>query len=530
MSLSSDCTILLKISGVTSEMGLHRFYYSVIFIQTVYIKFRLIKIAMQVPLLYNTRREFCQKNYSEYKVRLWLRRNFMANQIKWRDEFNIGISSIDKEHQQLFKIINKLFVFREEEKDSRWLCQEGIKFFRGHVSKHFSNEEAYMASIGYDGLEQHAQIHKNFRENTLPVLEAELEESSYGAEAVDHFLGVCTGWLIGHTLTEDIAITGRRKIRWEKLLPEEELDAVKKIITQLVFDMFHLESQLISDTYGGEKFGSGVYYRLIYGKKNEKKKQEIFLVFEEKLLINTIGKVLGIQTNRLDSMLVNAARYTARQFVGRVIEHFPAMEGYELQAENLLTYEQFRSVLRKGKMQASLLFNTGGAGYFAYCIIAPHLLEDGVGTPIIADNVLAEVEEYLEKREEQKTEEEHKPKVLVVDDSKTIRYFMRDLLSPDYEVTLAESGIAAIRTITLNRPDLVLLDYEMPVCDGSQTLEMLRSEEAFANLPVIFLTGRRDTESVKKVITLKPEGYLLKDMEPEVIRQEVDNFFRKKKG
>lgn len=305
----------------------------------------------------------------------------MATQIEWRDEFNIGISSIDKEHQQLFKIINKLFVFKEEEKDSQWLCQEGIKFFRGHVLKHFSSEEAYMASIDYDGLEQHSQIHRKFRENTMPALEEELERTAYGEEAVDHFLGVCTGWLVGHTLTEDLAITGKRKIRWEKLLPEEELEAMKKVIIQLVFDMFHLESQLISDTYGGEKFGSGVYYRLIYGKRHEKKRQEIFLVFEEKLLINTIGRILGIQTNKLDSMLINAARYTARQFVGRVMEHFPEMADYELKAENLLSYEQFRTIFEKEKMQASLLFNTGGAGYFAYCIIAPHLLKDGVVPP-----------------------------------------------------------------------------------------------------------------------------------------------------
>lgn len=456
----------------------------------------------------------------------------MATQIKWHEEYNIGISSIDKEHQQLFKIINKLFVFKEEEKDNQWLCQEGIKFFRGHVLKHFSSEEAYMASIRYDGLEQHTQIHKKFREDTLPALEEELERTGYSDKAVGHFLGVCTGWLVGHTLTEDLAITGKRKIRWGKLLPEEELEVMKKAVIQLVFDMFHLESQLISDTYGGEKFGNGVYYRLIYGKRHEKKKQEVLLVFEENLLINTIGKVLGVQTNKLDSMLINAARYTARQFVGRIMEHFPAMEGYELKAENLLSYEQFEKVYEKEELQASLLFNTGGAGYFAFCMIAPHLLKEGIGTPLGSDTALEGVEEYLEKREadEKKAKEEHKPKVLVVDDSKTIRYFMRDLLFPDYEVMLAESGVAAIRTITLNRPDLVLLDYEMPVCDGSQTLAMLRSEEAFADLPVVFLTGRRDPESVKKVIHLKPAGYLLKDMTPEAIKKEVNNFFLKKKA
>ena len=68
---------------------------------------------------------------------------------------------------------------------------------------------------------------------------------------------------------------------------------------------------------------------MIYGKRHEKKKQEVLLVFEENLLINTIGKVLGVQTNKLDSMLINAARYTARQFVERIKEHLPDSETYE---------------------------------------------------------------------------------------------------------------------------------------------------------------------------------------------------------
>ena len=53
----------------------------------------------------------------------------MSQQFEWREEFNIGVATVDKEHQQLFKIINRLFAFKEEEKDSQWLCQEGIKFF-----------------------------------------------------------------------------------------------------------------------------------------------------------------------------------------------------------------------------------------------------------------------------------------------------------------------------------------------------------------------------------------------------------------
>ena len=119
-------------------------------------------------------------------------------------------------------------------------------------------------------------------------------------------------------------------------------------------------------------------------------------------------------------------------------------------------------------------------------------------------------------------------KILVVDDSLTIRQGMKQLLEEDYEVALAESGVAAIRTITLNRPDLVLLDYEMPVVDGGQTLEMLRSESSFEDIPVIFLTGRRDTATMIKVMPLKPAGYLLKHSKPAEIKKEVDAFFQKK--
>ncbi len=453
----------------------------------------------------------------------------METQFEWRDEYEIGVDIIDKEHRRIFKIINKLFAFREEEKDSQWTCQEGIKYFKGHAMKHFADEEAYMASIDYEGLEQHKRIHKDFRENILPSLEQELKQTDYAPDAVDHFLGVCAGWLIGHTLTEDQAIVGEHMSIWEHLLPSEELAAVKKVIVQLVFDMFHLESQAISDAYGGEKFGKGVYYRLVYGTNQGEKKQEVIMAFEEKLLINTVGKILGLQTNKLDSMLINAARYTARQFVGRVMEHLPEVKAYELKEENLLSYEQFRKIFKREKPQISLLFNTGGAGYFAYCAIAPHILESGVGTPIEHDNAAAEVEKYLAQREEQlrQEEERHLPKVLVVDDSMTVRQSISQLLEGDYEVAQAESGVAAIRTITLNRPDLILLDYEMPVVDGKQTLEMLRFEKSFAKIPVIFLTGTDDPAIVRELLALKPAGYLLKYLKPEDIKTKIDAFWEK---
>ncbi|MCI8509592.1 MAG: response regulator [Lachnospiraceae bacterium] len=447
----------------------------------------------------------------------------MENQLMWKDRYNIGVEVIDKEHKKLFKIINKLFNFGEDEEKSQWVCQEGIKYFKDHAVKHFADEEEYMESIHYSGLEMHKRIHDDFREKTIPALEKELEQTDYSPDAVSHFLGVCTGWLLGHTLTDDRAITGEATSKWDNLLPEEEHAAIREAILQLVYDMFQLDSQVVSESYSGERFGKGVYYRLIYSNK-EGKKWETILVFEEKLLINTVGKMMGVKTDKVNMVLVNAVRYTARQFVNCIMENFSSADEYEIKAENLLTYEQFKKVFERENPQFSLLFDTG-KGYFAYCIIAPHLKDSGIETSIQAENALTEIEKYLKKNEMFQKEISRKKKILVVDDSQVILQAMNELLSETYEITSVNSGLSAIRSLTLNRPDLILLDYEMPVCDGKQVLEMIRSEKDFADIAVIFLTGRVDKESVKQVLSLKPAGYLSKSLNPVEIKKNIDHYF-----
>ena len=73
----------------------------------------------------------------------------MKTQFAWKEEFNIGVDVIDKEHKKLFKIINKLFAFKEDEETRQWACREGIKCFKGHAVNHFCDEEAYMDDITY---------------------------------------------------------------------------------------------------------------------------------------------------------------------------------------------------------------------------------------------------------------------------------------------------------------------------------------------------------------------------------------------
>jgi len=447
----------------------------------------------------------------------------MGNQLEWQERYNLGIDIIDKEHKKLFGILNKLLTTGKEGEKSRWACQEGIKYFKDHAMKHFSEEEAYMASIHYIGYDTHRRLHDNFRKKMLPALEKELKQTAYSEESVNHFLGVCTGWLIGHTLTEDRAIIGKKPSKWEELMPDNEQEIMAKTIIHLLRDLFQLEAKVISECYSGERFGKGIYYRLNYeNRKGER--WEIILVFEEKLIVNTIGSLLDTDASTLNVLMMNATRFTAQQFVNRVSEQFPSAELYEMKEENLLTYDQFQRVFDRKRPQFSLLFDTG-KGYLAYCVTAPHLRAGESETAIKAENALTEVKKYVDS-----TKEDKKKKILVVDDSELVREAMKRLFGTDYEVTAANSGLAAIRCITLNRPDLILLDYAMPVCDGSQVLEMIRAEEDFTDIPVFFLTGRVDKESVQKVIALKPTGYLVKTQNLSEIKKGIDAFFDGKKS
>lgn len=157
-------------------------------------------------------------------------------------------------------------------------------------------------------------------------------------------------------------------------------------------------------------------------------------------------------------------------------------------------------------------------------VIPTHIMQKEFPRPIDVKDVVVSVDEYVQNHGKHT-----KKKVLVVDDSGAMLRNVKGWLEDRYQVILANSGAMAIKYLALNRPDLVLLDYEMPVINGKQVLEMIRTETEFSDIPVIFLTSKNDRESITQVMGLKPEGYLLKTMKPEDIVRTIDEFFEKRK-
>ena len=173
------------------------------------------------------------------------------------------------------------------------------------------------------------------------------------------------------------------------------------------------------------------------------------------------------------------------------------------------------------------IFATGDSSeiLFVSKYIPAHLIQKEFPRPINVGEVAEEITSYLKHYGKQ-----NKKKILVVDDSGAMLRNVKGWLEDTYQVILANSGAMAIKYLSTNRPDLVLLDYEMPIVDGKQVLEMMRSEMDFSDIPVIFLTSKGDKESVMQVMSLKPDGYLLKTMPPEEIKKSVDDFFERRKA
>ncbi len=141
--------------------------------------------------------------------------------------------------------------------------------------------------------------------------------------------------------------------------------------------------------------------------------------------------------------------------------------------------------------------------------------------PLDMDSFVAGMTSMLKIRSNRKTSKS----ILVVDDDPSFVRIIRDWLKTDYQVFIVTSGMQAISFLMKKEVDLVLLDYEMPITTGPQVLRMLRSEPDTAGIPIVFLTGIGDAESVKQVIALKPDGYILKSTPKPDLLQWLKVFF-----
>jgi len=111
--------------------------------------------------------------------------------------------------------------------------------------------------------------------------------------------------------------------------------------------------------------------------------------------------------------------------------------------------------------------------------------------------------------------------ILIVDDDKNMLKLLKMFLEEDYQVTIVESGKQALDYIINHTPDLILLDYMMPLFDGPHVMEIIRKRDASRHIPVLFLTSVADKDKIIQCLAQGPQGYLIKPISRDELLQRV---------
>jgi DNA-binding response OmpR family regulator len=124
---------------------------------------------------------------------------------------------------------------------------------------------------------------------------------------------------------------------------------------------------------------------------------------------------------------------------------------------------------------------------------------------------------------EERSAERAKPLVLVADDDDDIRMLVAFRLErASYRVATAADGFEALERAVELRPDLVVLDVNMPGWDGFETSKKLREHPTTAHVPVVFLTARAQEEDVLMGYAHGGDAYVRKPFEPAALVERVD--------
>ena len=141
-----------------------------------------------------------------------------------------------------------------------------------------------------------------------------------------------------------------------------------------------------------------------------------------------------------------------------------------------------------------------------------------------------EVNRVLAEESDANQKAQGRRRVLVTDDEPITRMLVKLLLErQDFEVLEAANGRDAVEIAIRERPDLLMIDLNMPEMDGYEAITRVRREMSLAMMPVLVLTSEEGPGVERRVLELGADDYILKPFDPEVLLSRVNAVFRRLK-
>lgn len=289
------------------------------------------------------------------------------DEFEWKDEYNIGVEIVDNAHRQLFRIVSRIInnINEHDFEKNKTTCIEALKFLKSYAVKHFAEEEAYQISIGYKGYKIHKKIHENMKNVVIPALEKEMTAKSYSKESIEHFLGVCAGWLTAHVLIEDHAITGKVKSKWVQSVDDRSVETLNNIIRGYTSSLFLMNAELFSKNYAGHKLGTLFCYNDVLTTADGMT-YSITMAIEHSMLQIIANRLVKQDVLELDSVMLPLISEMLKSFNMSVATAFFGEPPVRKKSDSI-TPQNFYAMYDKMYPDHSMLWRTY-CGHFVYAI------------------------------------------------------------------------------------------------------------------------------------------------------------------
>ena len=116
-------------------------------------------------------------------------------------------------------------------------------------------------------------------------------------------------------------------------------------------------------------------------------------------------------------------------------------------------------------------------------------------------------------------------RILVVEDQEDNRQILRDLLgSADYEMDEAENGQEALAAVAKQRPDLILMDIQLPIMDGYEATRRIKANPEYKSIPIIVVTSYALSGDEEKARAAGCDDYVAKPYSPRALLLKIRQY------
>jgi len=203
--------------------------------------------------------------------------------------------------------------------------------------------------------------------------------------------------------------------------------------------------------------------------------------------------------------------------------NMPDIDGYEA-IKSLKTDERYAEI--------PVIFLTGNSDRESVVKGLSLGAADYVIKPFTTTKLVESIEVHLNPRKKDKSSSgsddgnDNKPTVLIVDDVSSMLRAMQYALHDRYKVYILSMSEDVMDFLRNKIPDLILMDYVMPVLNGFDLVRMIRKVPEYADIPIIIITTEGTQEHVNEAITIGASDFIVKPFKPKELNDKVNKHIR----